>query len=197
MMNIRKKQIKIWEDMLKLETQIFCKFLPIEFHRLEQFIVPMSFVLIQKGSQAIEFKNRQSKLIQTIKREWLDMYIHIYEIQLQQYEQQFENIHQQLELSVSIMNTTTMIADHVPMVNKIKEYVMTQTNRLKQEVYDRMSIFRITLLRNRQRSSIGKDTIGVSPEPYLDLISNPFDKREWTQLSLGRKDCCCFLALRS
>ncbi|CAF1431400.1 unnamed protein product [Adineta steineri] len=27
--------------------------------------------------------------------------------------------------------------------------------------------------------------IGVSPEPYLDLISNPFNKREWQYVSLG------------
>jgi hypothetical protein len=47
------------------------------------------------------------------------------------------------------------------------------------------SSFRRVLLQNRQRSASTKNTIGVSPEPYLDLISNPFDRRQWNQLSLG------------
>ncbi|CAF5084128.1 unnamed protein product, partial [Rotaria magnacalcarata] len=42
------------------------------------------------------------------------------------------------------------------------------------------------ILQNRQRSSSTKNVIGVSPEPYLDLISNPFDKRQWNYLSLGK-----------
>ncbi|CAF1393904.1 unnamed protein product, partial [Rotaria magnacalcarata] len=41
------------------------------------------------------------------------------------------------------------------------------------------------ILQNRQRSSSTKNVIGVSPEPYLDLISNPFDKRQWNYLSFG------------
>ena len=31
-----------------------------------------------------------------------------------------------------------------------------------------------------------KNMIGVSPEPYLDHISNPFNKRQWNYLSLGK-----------
>ncbi|CAF4889921.1 unnamed protein product, partial [Rotaria socialis] len=47
-----------------------------------------------------------------------------------------------------------------------------------------MASFRRIILQNRQRSSSTKIVIGVSPEPYLDLISNPFDKRQWNYLSL-------------
>jgi hypothetical protein len=49
-----------------------------------------------------------------------------------------------------------------------------------------MASFRKIILQNRQRSSSTKNVIGVSPEPYLDLISNPFDKRQWNYLSLGK-----------
>ncbi|CAF5175679.1 unnamed protein product, partial [Rotaria magnacalcarata] len=48
-----------------------------------------------------------------------------------------------------------------------------------------MASFRRIILQNRQRSSSTKNVIGVSPEPYLDLISNPFNKRQWNYLSLG------------
>ncbi|CAM4984053.1 unnamed protein product [Rotaria socialis] len=40
------------------------------------------------------------------------------------------------------------------------------------------------ILQNRQRSSSTKNVIGVSSEPYLDLIFNPFNKRQWNYLSL-------------
>ncbi|CAM4819894.1 unnamed protein product [Rotaria magnacalcarata] len=48
-----------------------------------------------------------------------------------------------------------------------------------------MASFRRIILQNRQRSSSTKNVIGVSPEPYLDLMSNPFNKRQWNYLSLG------------
>ncbi|CAF2215070.1 unnamed protein product [Rotaria magnacalcarata] len=48
-----------------------------------------------------------------------------------------------------------------------------------------MASFRRIILQNRQRSSSTKNVIGVSPEPYLNLISNPFDKRQWNYLSFG------------
>ena len=49
-----------------------------------------------------------------------------------------------------------------------------------------MSSFRKILLQNRQRASSIKTTIGISPEPYLDLISNPFNTRQWDYRSLGK-----------
>ncbi|CAF1477135.1 unnamed protein product [Rotaria sordida] len=49
----------------------------------------------------------------------------------------------------------------------------------------KMTNFQKKLLRQRQRSSVAKNAIGVSPEPYLDLISNPFNRFEWDHLSLG------------
>ncbi|CAF1508153.1 unnamed protein product [Rotaria magnacalcarata] len=48
-----------------------------------------------------------------------------------------------------------------------------------------MASFRRIILQNRQRSSSTKNVIGASPESYLDLISNPFNKRQWNYLSLG------------
>ena len=52
MLAIRQEQIKMWEEMLKLEMQASCKFLPIEFHQLQQFLAPLSYVPVQKGPTA-------------------------------------------------------------------------------------------------------------------------------------------------
>ncbi|CAM4845707.1 unnamed protein product [Rotaria magnacalcarata] len=71
------------------------------------------------------------------------------------------------------------------MLTNIKEHINNKINRLKKDVYDKMASFQRIILQNRQRSSSTKNVIGVSSEPYLDLISNPFDKRQWNYLSLG------------
>jgi hypothetical protein len=54
-----------------------------------------------------------------------------------------------------------------------------------EEINAEMSSYRRIILQNRQRSSSTKNSIGVSREPYLDLIMNPFDTRPWNHLSLG------------
>jgi hypothetical protein len=84
----------------------------------------------------------------------------------------------QLSNSISI--------DGVSILNKIKQFVTYQTTHLKEGISDKISSFRDRLLQNRQRSSSSKNRIGVSPEPYLDLIDNPFNTLQWNQLTLGR-----------
>ena len=75
--------------------------------------------------------------------------------------------------------------DGVSIVNRIKEYITYQTIQLKQKTSGEILSSRSRLLRNRQRSSLSKNKIGVSPEPYLDLIDNPFNTVQWNQLTLG------------
>jgi hypothetical protein len=52
---------------------------------------------------------------------------------------------------------------------------------LSKQAFQKMS----PVLKNRA-ISINTNIIGVSPEPYLDLISNPFNALEWHHLSLGK-----------
>jgi hypothetical protein len=62
-----------------------------------------------------------------------------------------------------------------------------RASRLQKDIYNEMSSFQRITIQNRQRSSsTTKNTIGVSPEPYLDLMCNPFDTRQWNHLSLGK-----------
>ncbi|CAF4918431.1 unnamed protein product, partial [Rotaria magnacalcarata] len=37
-----------------------------------------------------------------------------------------------------------------------------------------------------RRSSSAKNTVGVWPEPYLDLLTNVFNRYEWKYLSFGK-----------
>ncbi|CAF4828480.1 unnamed protein product, partial [Rotaria socialis] len=58
---------------------------------------------------------------------------------------------------------------------------------LKQDIYKKVAKSRAIVLQIRQHSSSSRKQkiIGVSPEPYIDLISHQFVKRQWNHLSLG------------
>ncbi|CAF3852581.1 unnamed protein product [Rotaria magnacalcarata] len=161
-----------------LEIRIYCKFLPLNFDHLEDFIASIDYLPLNNNAKAIEIKNKHYKIIQEAKRQWLNYFLNIYEIKIQEYERPYQNEFIKLESLLSNNNDKTMLTN-------IKEHINNRINRLKKDIYDKMASFRKIILQNRQRSSSTKNAIGVSPEPYLDLISNPFDKRQWNYLSLG------------
>ena len=183
-MTIREKQAEIWKEQLMLETRIHCKFLPQNFDDLEKFISPINYLPLDNNAKAIELKNKRYKIIQEAKRQWLNYFLNIYEIKIQEYEQQYQNEFIKLESIFS--NNNDNIINDTTTLNNIKEYVNNRITRLKKDIYDKMASFRRIILQNRQRSSSTKNVIGVTPEAYLDLISNPFNKCQWNYLSLGK-----------
>ncbi|CAF1613306.1 unnamed protein product [Rotaria magnacalcarata] len=165
------------------ETRIYCKFLPETFDQLENFISSIDYLPLNNNEKAVEIKNKRYKMIQEAKRQWLNYFLNIYEIKIQEYEQQYQNEFIKLESLFS--NNNDNIINDTTTLNNIKEYINNRTNRLRKDIYDKMSLFQKRILQNRQRSSSTKNVIGVTPEAYLDLISNPFNKCQWTYLSLG------------
>ena len=181
LITIRKKQAEIWKDQLILEQRILCKFLPEDFDHLEKFISPFSYIPLNSDKKGIEVKNKRHKIVQEAKRVWLNSFFYTYEIQLNEYEQQYRD--ELVNLKSHLLNSASV--NNVSLFNQIKEYMNCRSTRLKKEIYDKMSPLRRITLQNRQRSSSSKTSIGVSPEPYLDLMFNPFDTRQWNHLSLG------------
>lgn len=183
MIIIREKQAEIWKEQLMFETRIHCKFLPEAFVQLEYFISSIHYLPLNNNEKIIEIKNKRYKIIQEAKRQWLNYFLNSYETTIQEYEQQYQNEFIKFE---SLVSNNNDIINHTTMLNNIKEYINNRINRLKKDIYDKMASFRRIILQNRQRSSSTKNVIGVSPEPYLDLISNPFNQRQWNYLSLGK-----------
>ena len=132
-------------------------------------------------------KNKRYKAIQESKRAWLNVFLNAYEHRIQRYDQQFQHEFRQLESKISKSTpTTTVTQDPTTLIKKIEDYMKDHTTKLKEKIYREMSTVRQKLLQDRQHASSSKNTIGVSPEPYLDLISNPFDKHQWEHLCLGK-----------
>ena len=91
MITIREQQAEIWKEQLMFETRIYCKFLPENFDHLENFISSIDYLPLNKNEQAIEIRNKRYKMIQEAKRQWLNYFLNIYEIKIQEYEQQYQN----------------------------------------------------------------------------------------------------------
>ncbi|CAF0897703.1 unnamed protein product [Didymodactylos carnosus] len=166
---------------LVLEMRILCKFLLENCDHLEHFITPVAYTPLNEDQKAIELKNQRYKIIREAKRTWLNHVLHAYESEIQEYEQQYQKEFRHLEAPLSNPAKT----DNISTLHSVKDFLVEQTNQLRGSMCDEVSSSRIILLHNRQRASSSKDTIDVSPESYLDLISNPSDQREWNYLCLG------------
>ena len=185
-MTIQQQQANIWKEFLILETRILCKFLPSNFNDLEHLIAPPNlYSPMIINSQVIQFNNRRSQIIKEAKRNWLNISFNVYEFKIQEFEEQCQSELKQLEtqlLNGTINDNGTVVHTH------LQEYLTYERAKLKNSIHSQVSLFRIKLLQQRRHSSQTKHTVGVSSEPYLDLISNPFTKTEWNHLSLGKDD---------
>ena len=182
LMDLRQHQADIWKHLLILEMRILCKFLPDTCDHLEHCITPVVYMPLNTNQKAIDLKNQCYKIIREAKRTWLNHVLRAYESEIQEYEQLYQTEFKHLEASLSNPTTT----DNTSPLPPIKDYLVERTNQLRGTMSDEVSSSRIMLLRNHQRASSSKDTIGISPQPYLDLISNPFNQREWNYLCLGK-----------
>jgi len=164
-----------------LEIRILNNFLPQNFDQLETVLRCINYSPLNNDQKSIQIKNKRYKIIQETKRTWLNIFLNIYEHQLQKYEHLYEYEFKQLETQLS--NSITI--DGISLLNKMKEYIAYRTKRLKQDITEKISSSRGIQLQNRQRSKTTQNMIGVSPEPYLDLLNNPFNTLQWNQLILG------------
>ncbi|CAF4956002.1 unnamed protein product, partial [Rotaria socialis] len=112
------------------------------------------------------------KTIQEAKRIWLNVFLNAYEVQLQEYDQQYEN--EFLQLQAHLLNNININGSSV--YEQIQQHMNYQTNKLKQRVSMKIRSLRGILIKNHRRSSTAKNTIGVWPEPYLDLLVNVFNR---------------------
>ena len=185
-MTIRQQQGEIWKELLILETRVLCKFLPQQFDLLENFIGSIDYQPLNNDQKRIQMRNKRYKTIQESKRAWLSVFFNVYEHQIQRYDQQYQQEFKQLELQIRNITPNSTNNDPATLMKTIEDYVADQIKELKHKKYREMSSIQRKLLRHRQHASSSKNMIGVSPEPYLALLSNPFSKCQWNHLSLGK-----------
>ncbi|CAF1465655.1 unnamed protein product [Rotaria sordida] len=181
LISIRNKQEDIWDELLILYMRVLYNFLSPKFDELEQFIAPDIYSPIIQNRIAIQVNNNRMKIIKESKRVWLNIALYAYEVKIQEYDHQYQC--KWSELKSLLLNDKTIDGDLI--LNPLNEYMTSQTTKLKSDIQDNVASYRHILLQNRQRSVSSKNTIRISPEPYLDLLENPFNEREWNHLCLG------------
>ncbi|CAF1153815.1 unnamed protein product [Rotaria sordida] len=182
LVSIRKEQVELWKEFLMLKMRILFKFLPPNFDYLQQFISPIHYSPLNNDRKTIELRNKHDKYIREAKRTWLNIYFNAYITKIQVYDRQYQNCFTQLESQIK--NSSGSV--NTDNVKKVKDYMIDQTNKLKDNISKQISTFCKKLLQDRQNlSSSMQNIISASPEPYLNLITNHFDKRQWNYLSYG------------
>ena len=182
LMIIVQKEIDVWKELLMFETRIHCQFLPKQFDNLEHYLTSNIHLTMVDSPDMIQFKNQRHKIIQEAKRQWLNISLTAYENKIREYQETYQS--QLIQLKAQLFDNT--ITNGSSMYNDIKDYLNYQKQKLRNIIYKELFAYRQKLFRDRQRTSTIQNSIGVSPEPYLDLISNPFNFREWKHLSLGK-----------
>ncbi|CAF1651510.1 unnamed protein product, partial [Adineta ricciae] len=146
--NVRQMQLNVFEDLLKLETQVSMEYLPTNFNRIDNFIRPNLYSPIVQDQLAVELKQKQFKNIQEAKRAWLNIYIDIYEVQYQEYDQHYQKEFNQFQV-ISLNNGQKHGVD---LFNSFMTYINHRTDRIKQEIYsEKISIYRRKLVRRLRR----------------------------------------------
>jgi hypothetical protein len=165
-----------------LKMRVLCKFLPQNFDHLQQFISPIHYSPLNSDRKSTEIRNKHEKYIREAKRTWLNIYFSAFITKIQVYDRQYQNCFRRIESQIK-NSSGSVITDNA---KKLKDYMTDQTNKLKENIFKQVSSFRKNLLADRQHlSSSMENMIGVSPEPYLNLITNHFDKRQWNYLCYG------------
>ena len=109
LITIRQQQVTVWKELVQLKIRVLHKFLPSNFDALEHFLTPIHHTPVNNQRKAIDLRNKHYKIVQEIKRQWLDIYFNAYHTQIQIYDQHYENELKQFELTIipRPMATTT------------------------------------------------------------------------------------------
>ncbi|CAF3366965.1 unnamed protein product [Rotaria socialis] len=126
--------------------------------RNKEFIAPTIYSPLNNDQKMIEVRNKRYKTIQEAKRIWLNVFLNAYEVQLQEYDQQYEN--EFLQLESHLLSNININGSCV--YQQIQQHMNYQTNKLKKQVSMKIRSLRGILIKNRRRSSSAKNTAGPS-----------------------------------
>ena len=121
-----------------LEMRILYKFLPIDFDHLQNLLVSITYSPLNNNQKAIDLNNKCYKKIQETKRQWLHKMLSVYEIKLQQYDQQYQEV--LMQLKYLLINNTSM--NGLSLFNDINQDMLYRTNQLHKDISNKMCPFK-------------------------------------------------------
>ncbi len=118
LLNIRKKQLKIFENLTMFEQRILCHELSSSFN---------SITIDKNEEQCI---NKRNKMIQDFKRQILNTELERYEMEIQQYEDLYEKVLATFQSEIYKAESSHEISHLNELMYFLKIYVHHHTNLL-------------------------------------------------------------------
>ncbi|CAF1094908.1 unnamed protein product [Didymodactylos carnosus] len=128
-------------------------------------------------------KTRRRKILQPAKRTLLNLYFYAYEYKIiNEYEQHYQQVLNEFEVKFA---HCPIVSNWLTLFHAVQTYLNDRTHHIIHETNHKIKHFRKIIARRRQRSSLAKKTIGVSPQLTIDVLHHPFHADELVHLSLG------------
>ena len=183
LVHLRQVQMQVYEELTMLKERIRYQFLSTNFDQLGEYIAPDYYWPPIADRTLVETKTKRRKIVQQAKRKLLNIYIFAYEMKIYHYEEQYQQALNELELKFA-SNKTTIAGQSL--LNAVKAYMVYRTERIKGDIFQKTAHFRQIIARRRQRSSVAKKALGVSPQVTIDVLHHTLNEDELTYLSLGK-----------
>ena len=170
LLTIRKKQFKIFEHLTMFEQRILC-------HQL-----PDSFNSVTTCNDAEQSTNKQTKIVQDLKRQMLDVKLQQYETNIQRYEHLYQQELDRFQSDIYKTESSYQISHVNEIMYFVKIYVYHHTKLFIRRIRYKESCLHVKLLRHQRRrqSRIAHKTIDVYPQiivdvPHVSLNRNQLD----------------------
>ncbi|CAF5128061.1 unnamed protein product, partial [Rotaria magnacalcarata] len=155
---IRKKQLKIFEDLIIFEQRILCHSLPKTFDDIP--------ILTYQNL----FGNEPNKIMQELKRRKLNDQLKKYELKLQDYEDLYQT---EINIFESKLIQTSLNHQHIQadiFMTLLKCYSSRYTNRLIRQIRYKEACVHVKLVRQHRRHLLSKQQIvDVYPQIIVDV----------------------------
>jgi len=173
LITIRKEQMKIFEDMTMFEQQILCHKVP------NNLFNSIQVDHIDQEEQCVNKRQQQHKIIQDLKRRMLNVKLEEYEIQIQNYESQYEEELTALKSETFNTNSSYQMYHFNELIHLIQTYVYHYTNILLHQIRYKESCLHVKLIRHHRRccrrrhhhqsSTTASKMIDVYPQIIVDV----------------------------
>ena len=184
LVHLQQVKLEVYEELIMLEERVLHQFLPPIFDHLEQYIAQDELYSPSIADQTTaEMKTKHRKKLQQGKRAILNMYVYAYRFKMNDYEQQYQQALHEFELKFT---GNTIIINEVTLFQALKTYMNHRTDRIKQEIMNKIIHFRQIIARRRQRSSLAKKTVGASPQITVNVLHHALSTDELAYLSRGK-----------
>jgi hypothetical protein len=166
--------MKVFEDLTMFEQRILCHELPSSFN---------SITIHDNQEHCV---TKRDKMVQDLKRQMLNTELERYEMEIQQYEDLYEQELTTFQSEIYKTQSSYQIDRFNELMYYVKIYVYHHTQLLLRQVRYKESCFHVKLQRRhhrRHRSSPSSNTIDVYPQIIVDVPKVLLSKNKLNYLS--------------